>query len=672
MNTVGKSPGVYIEEVTGPGVIAGVGTSTAAFIGPALNGPLLQPVKITTYDDFLRSFAALQNGALQPLFVSGAGRRFHLASALQGFFVNGGSQAYVVRVGTGVATAWDVLNQGGQAAFRLQALAAGADGDDIKIETQPAHATGAGGVAAAAASAKVTVLNGLKVTVDDASSLRVGDLLTKDQTARAALDLIEPGNVLTLHSLLPGLAVGDTLQLANLAPADTRLRLAATTGLFPGSVVLIQGDDAASPGTAVHEYAVVTGVDAAGFVTFAPSPARAKTFNLSKPTQAISQEFRLIVTPPPTSGGPTEMSDNLSLNPLHPGYVFSSSALQSSRVQAVPPAAPPTTSKYPDLLVAPASPLPIKVHGKPDDPGALGVADYQAGLDALSKLDDVNLIVIPDAAAHTAALQIQQAMLAHCEADNHKDRFAILDSLPGAPPSGPGSVDEQRGNFSTKIGFAALYYPWLIVADPLGGRAFPPPPPIAIPPSGHLAGIYARTDDERGVHKAPANTAVRGGVIDIERRLSNAEQGPLNEKGVNVLRIFQGSSAVQVWGARTVVDAAITDWRYVSIRRLLIYIEQSIEVGIRWAVFEPNNLALWKKLTRTISEFLTRVWRAGALFGATPDKAFYVRIDEGLNPPSVRALGQLYIEIGVAPSYPAEFIIVRIGLWDGGAAISEG
>jgi phage tail sheath protein FI len=139
--------------------------------------------------------------------------------------------------------------------------------------------------------------------------------------------------------------------------------------------------------------------------------------------------------------------------------------------------------------------------------------------------------------------------------------------------------------------------------------------------------------------------------------------------GINVLRVFSGRTQPVVWGARTTAEN--TNWQYVSVRRLMLYIEESIEEGIRWAVFEPNNRQLWGKLRRTITEFLTRVWRDGALFGGTPEEAFYVRIDEILNPPSTRALGRLYIEIGVAPSYPAEFIIVRIGLWDGGGEVSE-
>jgi phage tail sheath protein FI len=664
MNTIGKSPGVYIDEVTGPGVIAGVSTSTAAFIGPALRGPLLVPVRITSYDDYLRTFAALQaNGTYQPYLLGGS-KRFYLTHAVQGFFNNGGSQAYVVRIGTAAATEWDVKNQGGDVAFRLQALTEGAAGDGTTVAAAAESRTGAGGVTAAMASATVTAPPaGTSVTVGDASALRAGDLVTKDQTARAAIQSIA-GNVLTLSAPLAGLANGDTLHLANLKPGDTSIRLVSTAGLAAGSVVLIKGTDL-TPAT-VEDYAVVESVDAAGFVTLATSPARANVFDLGQPTTLTSQEFSLLVTP---AGDPAVTYHNLSLDPRHPGYVFA--AVPADYLEVLPPAVPPTTPGYPNRLIAPSvGNLGIAVHGADDDPSALTADGFEAGLAALENLDDVNLVVVPDAAAHASYVEIQKAMIDHCEAADRKDRFAILDSRPGAGMFGAGSVDEQRGNFSTQLGFAALYYPWLVMRDPFSSTL--PPATILVPPSGHMAGIYARTDDERGVHKAPANTEVRGGVLGLEQRLTNAQQGPLNDVGINVLRIFQGSSAAQVWGARTLVDPDITDWRYVSTRRLLIYIEQSIEEGIRWAVFEPNNLALWQKLKRTVSEFLTRVWRDGALFGDSADKAFYVRIDEALNPPSVRALGQLYLEIGVVPSYPAEFIIVRIGLWDGGATVSEG
>jgi len=656
-------PGVYIEEQTGPGVIAGVGTSTAALVGPARRGPLLEPVRISSYEEFLSLYAAPNpDGSFDPFITSP--RRFYLAQAVRGFYLNGGSQAYIVRVGTARATAWDVDNQDSQVAFRVQARDEGVAGDSITVAVQAAHATGDPGPAAATGSATAQTVSGITVTLAAGPNpFRAGDWVTEDESARARITAIS-GNVLTLSSPIAGLANGDTLRIANLLPAQTAIRMASTTGLSPGSVVLVRGRNAADTAD-VEDYAIVESVDAAGFVTFASAPARANTFNLAvaaAPT-LTSQEFRLIVTPP---GGPAQSFDNLSLETAHSGYVFA--AVDSESVQILPPPAPPTTPGFPGRLINPVvGNLPITVTGRDDDPGAIGLADFQAGLDALRNVDEVNILCVPDAADHPDCLSIQQAMIQHCV--DLKDRFTILDSRRGAPPSGAGSVEEQRASVESHNGVAALYYPWLEVRDPLS--AVVPPRTMLLPPSGHMAGVYARTDGERGVHKAPANTDVRG-VLGLERRLNDGQQGPLNLEGINVLRIFQGSNTVVVWGARTTVDPDITDWIYVPVRRLLLYIEESIEEGIRWAVFEPNNLALWQKLKRTIGEFLTRVWRDGALFGESADKAFYVRIDEALNPPSVRALGRLYIEIGVAAVRPAEFIIVRIGLWDGGAAVSEG
>jgi phage tail sheath protein FI len=661
------TPGVYIEEQTSPGVIAGVGTSTAAFIGPALAGPMREPRRISSWEEFLGLYAVLVNGALNPYITTP--RRFYLAQAVRGFFQNGGSQAYIVRVGTAAASSWDVLNQdggGGQAVFRIEALREGVAGDAIALDVQPAHATGAAGVAAAVANASPTVVNGVDLTFAAPPPFRAGDVVTEDESSRATVASVT-GSTLRLSQPIASLTAGHFLRIANLIPGQHTLRLASTAGLFAGSVVLLQGDDADNPGNPVESYAVVQGVDAAGFVTFASAPALTHSFNLEvAPANApvlISQEFSLLVTPP---GGPAQPFDNLSLAPLHPGYVFT--AVSSPTVRIAAPAAPPTTSGYPARLLAAGAPA-LTVPGADDDPGALASAGFEAGLDALRDVDDVNIVCIPDAAAHPECIGIQNAMILHCVDPRLRDRVAVLDSQPGAPPSGPGSVELHRQSVESPSGFAALYYPWLQVRDPLSVTI--PAAMMLIPPSGHIAGIYARTDQERGVHKAPANTDVRG-VLGLERRLSDGQQGPLNLEGINVLRIFQGSNTVVVWGARTTGDPDVNDWIYVNVRRLMLYLEESIEEGIRWAVFEPNALPLWQKLKRTINEFLTRVWRDGALFGASPDKAFYVRIDEALNPPSVRALGRLYIEIGVAVVRPAEFIIVRIGLWDGGAEVTEG
>ena len=659
-------PGVYIDEVTGPGTIAGVSTSTAAFIGPALAGPINEPRRITSYDEFLQQYGLQQpDGSYFPFLTTP--RIFYLAHGVKGFYDNGGKQAYIVRVGTAVAAAWDIRNAANEIAFRLRARQDGIGGNNLRVDVQAANFTGAGGVSLATASATVQAVNGVAVTVNDASGFRVGDTVTRQAapevyTNRATITQIQ-GNRITLSNTLTGLAATDTLRLASVIPTQNTFRMASTTGIAPGTIAILRGDDADNTGTTVEENVVVQTVNQAGFVTVAPAPARARRYNLAGGVTApvlISQEFRLIVTP---SGGTAETFDNLSLSPTHPNYVFAS--VNSLLVSVVAPQAPPVAA-VPQNLIPAAANVARAVNGVNDDPGGITSVHFQAGLDALRDIEDANLILIPDAAAHPEAATIQLAQINHCLLK--RDRFAILDSRPCAPTTGPGSVMEQRGGLQAANGFAALYYPWLAVKDPT--TTGPVTRLLNVPPSGAIAGVYARTDNERGVHKPPANTDVRG-VLGLERILSDAQQGPLNLAGVDVLRIFPGTAQVIVWGARTTGDPAVSDWIYVNVRRLMIYIEQSIEEGIRWAVFEPNGLPLWQKLKRTLNEFLTRVWRSGALFGATADKAFYVRIDEGLNPAATRARGELYIEIGVAPVRPAEFIIVRIGLWDGGAQISE-
>lgn len=218
----------------------------------------------------------------------------------------------------------------------------------------------------------------------------------------------------------------------------------------------------------------------------------------------------------------------------------------------------------------------------------------------------------------------------------------------------------KEAGYDTKYG--ALYYPWIRIANPLGNGAS-----ILVPPSGHLAGIYARSDTERGVHKAPANEVIRG-VMAVETQITKSEQDILNPVGVNCIRAFPGRG-IRVWGARTLSSDA--SWRYINVRRLFNFVEESIQQGTQWIVFEPNDQALWARIRRDVSAFLTTVWRSGALFGLTPAEAFYVKCDEENNPTATRDLGQVVIEIGLAPVKPAEFVIFRISQWAGGGAVGE-
>jgi phage tail sheath protein FI len=203
-----------------------------------------------------------------------------------------------------------------------------------------------------------------------------------------------------------------------------------------------------------------------------------------------------------------------------------------------------------------------------------------------------------------------------------------------------------------------VYFPWLRVRDVFSGEI------VSVPPSGHVAGIWVRNDSMRGVHKAPANETVRG-ALDLTQRLTDAEQGVLNQAGVNAIRFFTSAGGIRVWGARTL--AIDPEWRYLNVRRLLNMVEESIVQGTNWVVFEPNDRLLWAQLRRDVGAFLTRMWRDGALLGRSPEEAFFVKCDEETNPPEVIDAGQLVVVIGVAPVKPAEFIVFRISQFQGGA-----
>jgi phage tail sheath protein FI len=238
-------------------------------------------------------------------------------------------------------------------------------------------------------------------------------------------------------------------------------------------------------------------------------------------------------------------------------------------------------------------------------------------------------------------------------------RVAVLDG-PRPPKDSVNDAQSQRQNFDSK--YAAFYHPWLVIPDPYPVN-FAKIPDYPIPPSGHMVGIYARTDIERGVHKAPANEVVRG-VIGLQRRLNKGEHDILNPYpvNINVIRDFRSNSrGIRVYGGRVITSDP--DWKYVNVRRLLIFIEASINRGLQWVVFEPNAEPLWARVRRSISNFLTLVWRDGGLEGAKVEEAFFVKCDRTTMTQTDIDSGRLICVVGVAPVKPAEFVIVRIGLW---------
>jgi phage tail sheath protein FI len=291
-----------------------------------------------------------------------------------------------------------------------------------------------------------------------------------------------------------------------------------------------------------------------------------------------------------------------------------------------------------------------------------GEVTERTGVEGLEALDDVTMLCVPDLMTTMPGEKlnldtvkaVQTMMIAHCE--RLGDRVAILDSPPDMTPQ---EIKKWRLDIAGyDSSYAALYYPWIRVDDPIQNR------PIQIPPSGHMAGIWARNDNTRGVHKAPANEIVRG-AVGLSYGTTKGEQDTLNPNGVNCIRAFPGRG-IRVWGARTL--SSDPAWRYINVRRLFNYVEKSIEGGTQWVVFEPNDHKLWARVRRDISAFLRVVWQEGALFGLSPSEAFYVKCDEELNPPEIRDLGRLIVEIGLCPVKPAEFVIFRISQWAGPAA----
>jgi len=291
--------------------------------------------------------------------------------------------------------------------------------------------------------------------------------------------------------------------------------------------------------------------------------------------------------------------------------------------------------------------------------------DLERALQQFESIDEIAIVAapLPPNVAAAALNAAQAALVAHCE--RMEDRVAILDSARDIPDDNLVISADDSGIWrpaANPKGYGAFYFPWIEAADPLGEAGAR----VTVPPSGHLAGIYARSDAERGVHKAPANEVVVG-ALGVRYPVSKILQGSLNPRGVNCIRTFGGT--VKVYGARSLASDPQGDpeWTYVNVRRLVNFLRESIDEGTQWVVHEPNAPELWSKIRRNVSSFLNGVWASGALLGTAPEQAYYVRCDETTNPQEVRDLGQVVAEIGVAVVKPAEFVIFRLSQWAGPA-----
>jgi Bacteriophage tail sheath protein len=502
-------------------------------------------------------------------------------------------------------------------------------------------------------------------------------------------------------------AWGNSLQVTAVAEDRPTVATTVTNGGAPGSPSIeLRTGVGVEPGTLLEF------LDANGNVTFRQKAesvsGRTVSFgaagveqNVANDTVVRSADFALQIAyyrvNPKTQKEEIDTSisetfRNLTLDPRHSRYFQrvigiipaavderneGESSLIRVRDDLAAAAAQTAERPAPDLLTRTTPdgqvvPVGLRLTGGDDQLGALADSDLvgtdavdpadRTGLQALKNVEEISIVAIPGRTTAT----VQNAVLAHCELMRY--RFGVLDSVRGSDPNGAtlDQVQTQRSLYDSKYG--ALYYPWLVIDDP-----FPQNPaiaePVKIPPSGHMIGIYARTDVERGVHKAPANEVVRG-ANDLQVKVVKEQHDILNPRNVNVIRNFRDQGrGLRVWGARAV--SSDPDWRYLSVRRLFNFIEASIDRGTQWVVFEPNDYRLWARVSQSVSAFLTAVWRDGALMGRKPEQAFYVKCDETTMSQYDIDNGRLIMVIGIAPVKPAEFVVIRIGQWAGGSMVEE-
>lgn len=667
------APGVYIEEKAGAKPIEGVGTATGAFVGIAEKGPIGEAKLITNWTQFVENFGSfIPNG--------------YLAYAINQFFTEGGTRCYVVRTchyddtktpvaETGLYTLKDraaapqdiliveALSEGSwsdhmwieiddvkndQEKFKMVIWYKGSvvEGfekltvDDIttkvngaskyikvkvieeNVTSPPENRPAISGFVSN--DLKVTALDrGLTLTIETTDNSKFNlkvyqaGILTKDDFKNLTMtDVEQKVNSVAKYIKLKNLKENDPQNAAK--PDAVENQELPFYGLKEGSDGLAEGvklkDDTDTVSLQINAFR--EGVEVQ--ITNATSGA---------------EKFKVIVK---AEGKQAETPfDELTMDTVESEINGKSGYIEAIAIGKNRPA---------------NQTIKIEAVGLKDN-DFIGDEKTKNGLHAFDPVDDINIVAIPDWPGDREVILLASA---YCK--NRKDCFFVADPPIGLDPvrvlNFKEGQDDYAGN-AFNSSYAALYYPWVYVTDPLtGGKKL-------VPPSGAVAGTYSSTDVIRGVHKAPAG--IIDGYLDsavgIERIVTKGEQELLNPEQINVIRSFPGTGIV-IWGARTL--SADPEWKYINVRRLLLYIEESIEKNTQWVVFEPNNRALWGMVKRDVSAFLTIVWRTGALFGATEEEAFFVKIDDENNPQEIRDAGQLIIDIGVAPTKPAEFVIFRI------------
>ena len=575
------SPGVYVEEYdSGATPMQGVSTSTAGFVGLAERGPVIgQPQLVTSFADYKRMYGGYLSEA-------GYGTARFLPYAVEQFFANGGSRAYIMRAVPADAKA-GTLTTG---VLKLTAANPGAWAENMRVTVAPAYK----------AKTQVFAVSGADLTLKNADGFNAGDVVELFDGAKTAYATIKSvlDKVVTLDAPC-ALDVADTkvgtAKYIRTCEITITARLDDTVEVYENLSLKPEALNYAPVKTAKSD---LIRVEVAPAKAAAPAkeekkddkkegaPAPVKAGGITPYDLCAGTGAEMVLT---LAGG----SDGSVLNVTADAYL-----------------------------------------GKDDGPGK------RTGLQAFQENSNVSIMAIPG----VTTPEVQSSLIGFCE--GKKSCFAILD----IPMELKKTNDVANFRDMYDSTYAAMYHPWLQMYDAGAKR------PAYFPPSGAMAGIFARSDNERGVHKAPANEVVRG-CTGLSCNYNNGEQDILNPMGVNLIRAFPGRG-IRVWGARTISSNGL--WKYLNVRRLFIYVEESIKANTNWVVFEPNSETLWGRVTRTIETFLATCWRDGALAGSSPDQAFFVECGPTTMTQDDIDNGRLICQIGIAPVKPAEFVIFRI------------
>lgn len=692
------SPGVYVEEVdTGAVPIAGVGTSTAGFLGGTERGPTI-PQLVTSFADFKRSYGRLIESS-------------YLGYAVEGFFRNGGGRCYIGRITSEVGVASAALQVGGgeevatdggedeastngDGGLRVMANGAGAWGNNVAVIVEdatlrredlfklrclywPKRREGGNGVS-----------DEDDTTDEEATDSEGGEgegegedgngngvppreaLITQYGEEGLVEELFDNLSIDEADSNYYETTINSASKLIEVEGRATQRPPSGTTWLEMSATGPTEGEEGGGEGEA-DSARTNGGVETADEMS---ADEEAESEEEGEETAPADEE-------PAAEPALTDIEGvgEAKAETLHgAGYetvadIRAADEADLAAVEGIGAALAEKIKANVDKIATDGGTdvlerTDVLTDGgdgettaatAEDESGAVGLQHYlgndtpgeRTGLAAFREVDEIAIVCAPD---EISVPGLTTAIKEHCE--NMKDRFAILQAPPGATEQllsrgVPNEYISQRG-------YAAVYLPWIHIMDPETNVM------KLVPPGGHIAGIYARSDTERGVHKAPANEMIRGAQA-LELNITKGEQDILNPQGINCIRSFRGRG-ILVWGARTTSTNAL--WKYVNVRRLFLYLEESIDEGTQWAVFEPNDEKLWARIRQSIGNFLTTEWRNGALMGTTPDEAFYVKCDRTTMTQDDIDNGRLICEIGVSPVKPAEFVIFRITQWTGDSA----